>query len=188
MTKKYLYTSEALRQLSHADQEALFPSIAFALIVSERHSTGRPHRAWNGLNKLLQSGDLLALASLSVFSYKMPELNKQLGKLLARGITIQLGQPNLTISPDGSDPTFQLIQAYDVQMRLLMSQKIKAGLAASVRGRRPPRLTKDQLPQLREMMADQSVTRKEISSRFKVSRSTIYAFLKIHGDLTDAVE
>ncbi len=183
MTKKYLYTSETLPKLSHAEQEDLFPAIEFDLIVLEANPTSnRPHRAWKGLRKLLQNGDLLAIASPSVFSYTLPMLNKQLCKLLSRGITIQLGLPDLTISPTSADPAFQLILAYDAHTRLFMSRNVKAGLAASVRGGRPSRLTADQLPELRKMMSDQSVTIKDISKRFAVSRSTIYSFLKSHGE------
>jgi DNA invertase Pin-like site-specific DNA recombinase len=183
MPKKYLYTSEALSQLSHAEQEKLFPEIDFDLIVFETNSTAnRPHRAWNGLRPMLQKGDVLAIASPSVFSYSLPMLNKQLCKLLARGITIQLGLPNLTICPTSADPAFQLILAYDAHMRNSMSRNVKAGLAASVRGGRPSRLTVDQLPELRAMMADKSLTMKDISNRFQVSRSTIYNFLGHHSE------
>jgi DNA invertase Pin-like site-specific DNA recombinase len=182
MTKKYLYTSHALPQLSHAEQEQLFASIEFDLIVYERHSvSNRPHRAWNGLRALLRSGDLVAIASLSVFLYGLPTLNKQLSKLLARGVTIQVGFPNFTIHPASNDAAFQLILAYDAHRRNLTSQNVKAGLATSARGGRPSRLTVDQLPEIRKMISGQKLSMKDIAQRLKVSRSTLYSFVKNHG-------
>jgi DNA invertase Pin-like site-specific DNA recombinase len=182
MTKRYLYTSHAHPQLSHAEQEQLFSSITFDLIVFERHSvSNRPHRAWNALSALLRSGDLLAIASLSVFLYSLPTLNKQLFKLLSRGVTIQIESPNLTVHPASTDAAFQLILAYDAHMRNLTSENIKAGLATSARGGRPSRLTVDQLPEIRRMISDKMLSMTDIAQRLKVSRSTLYSFVRNHG-------
>jgi DNA invertase Pin-like site-specific DNA recombinase len=182
MTKQYLYTSHAHPQLSHTEQEHLFASIKFDLIVFERHSvSNRPHRAWNALTALLRSGDLVVIPSLSVFLYSLPTLNKQLSKLLSRGITIQVGFPNLTIHPASTDAAFQLILAYDAHMRNLTSRNVKAGVASSARGGRPSRLTVDQLPEIRKMISDKMLSMKDIAQRLKVSRSTLYSFVKNHG-------
>ena len=176
MPKTRLYIAPLGPEPDEEAQEVAFPQLNFDEIIVEDAllADGSP-KAWNVLVPHCKSGDHLALYSLELLPLKPPALNKALFDMLNSGVTIHLASPALTITPDDADPVFALIRAYEAHRRLQLGREVSQALRSGVRPGRAPRLTAEQLPEIRRMLRDPGMTRGDICDRLKITRSTLYS-------------
>jgi len=189
MPKTRLYIAPLDSELDEEAQEAAFSGFVFDEIIIEDAllADGSP-KAWNVLVPHCKSGDHLALYSLKLLPLKPPALNRVLFDLLKAGVAIHLALPALIITPDDADPAFTLIRAYEAHRRSQLGREVSQALKSGVRPGRAPRLTVEQLPEIRSMLSDPTLTRGAISERLKVTQSTLFKFLAKHKDSADPGE
>ena len=189
MPKTRLYIAPLGPEPDEEAQEAPFPQLTFDEIIVEDAllADGSP-KAWNVLVPHCKSGDHLALYSLELLPLKPPALNRVLFDLLKAGVTIHLASPALTITPDDADPAFALIRAYEAHRRSQLGREVSQALKSGVRPGRAPRLTVEQLPEIRRMLRDPSLTRGAIAERLKVTQSTLFKFMAKHKVSADPGE
>ena len=189
MPKTRLYIAPLGPEPDEEAQEAAFPQLTFDEIIVEDAllADGSP-KAWNVLVPHCKSGDHLALYSLELLPLKPPALNRVLFDLLKAGVTIHLASPALTSTPDDADPAFALIRAYEAHRRSQLGREVSQALKSGVRPGRAPRLTVEQLPEIRRMLRDPGMTRGDICDRLKITRSTLYKFLAKHEVSADPAE
>lgn len=189
MPKTRLYIAPLGSGPDEAAQEAAFHGFVFDEVIIEDAllADGSP-KAWNALIPHCTSGDDLALFSLELLPLKPPALNKALFDLLKSGVTIHLASPALIITPDDADPVFAMIRAYEAHRRSQLGREVSRALKSGVRPGRAPRLTVEQLPEIRRMLRNPGMTRGDICDRLKITRSTLYKFLAKHEALADPAE
>lgn len=183
-SRNFLYTSQVLLDLTNAEQENSFKDVRFEAIIQERPlKANRPNSAWIELAKLLKKGDTLFIASLSVLNLKLPTLVTNLRKLAQRGVSIQVGNPGFLITASSSDPLPLLLAELDAQAVRYSKAMAKLQPAKTTTGKgRPGKLSVEELPEIRAMMANKHVKVSDITKRFSASRATIYNFLKQHAE------
>ena len=152
-------------------------------IVVEKASGTRVDRPELGrvLNDILRTGDILIV-------WKLDRLARSLKQLIATAESLQereIGLISLTDAIDTSSPggmlVFHMLGAIAEFERALIRERTMAGLAEARRkgktGGRPRSLSKKDTAAARALLADGTLTAKEVAARFGVSKATLYRYL-----------
>lgn len=140
-------------------------------------------RAFNTLAELLtkrglslKSGDRVRLFDLSCLALSTVILIRMLAKLLKAGITVEIIQPGITLEPHDEGQKHALLTAIDNHYRHVHG--IKSHMTETgARGRRRL-LTSEQLPDIRERLAQPGATQESVALELGVARSTLFNFLE----------
>lgn len=152
-------------------------------VVVEKASGARVDRPELGhvMNDMLRKGDTLVV-------WKLDRLARSLKQLIATAENLQergIGLVSLTDAIDTSSPggmlVFHMLGAIAEFERALIRERTIAGLAEARRkgktGGRPRRLSKKDTVAARALLADGTLTAKEVASRFNISKATLYRYL-----------
>lgn len=152
-------------------------------IVVEKASGARADRP--ELNRLLtdmlREGDTLVVWKLDRLARSLKQLIETAADLKARGI----GLVSLTDAIDTSSPggmlVFHMLGAIAEFERALIRERTMAGLEEAKRkgrrGGRPRRLAEKDTLAAKALLADGTLTAKEVAARFGVSKATLYRHL-----------
>ena len=133
------------------------------------------------LHDMLREGDTLVVWKLDRLARSLKQLIETAADLKARGIgLISLTDAIDTASPGGM-LVFHMLGAFAEFERALIRERTMAGLAEAKRkgkrGGRPPRLTAKDIAAAKALLADGTLTAKEVAARFGVSKATLYRHL-----------
>lgn len=152
-------------------------------IVVETASGARIDRPELGrvLNDMLREGDILVIWKLDRLARSLRQLIETAEGLRARGI----GLVSLTDAIDTGSPggmlVFHMLGAIAEFERALIRERTAAGLAEARRkgrtGGRPRALSRRDTAAARALLADGTLTAREVAARFGVSRATLYRYL-----------
>lgn len=137
------------------------------------------------LHDMLREGDSLVVWKLDRLARSLKQLIETAADLKARGI----GLVSLTDAIDTSSPggmlVFHMLGAIAEFERALIRERTMAGLAEAKRkgrqGGRPRRLSEKDAAAARALLADGTLTAREVAARFGVSRATLYRNLALIG-------
>jgi len=133
------------------------------------------------LHDMLREGDTLVVWKLDRLARSLKQLIETAADLKGRGI----GLVSLTDAIDTSSPggmlVFHMLGAIAEFERALIRERTIAGLAEAKRkgrqGGRPRRLSEKDAMAARALLADGTLTAKEVAARFGVSKATLYRHL-----------
>ena len=133
------------------------------------------------LRDMLREGDTLVIWKLDRLARSLKQLIQTAEDLKGRGI----GLVSLTDAIDTSSPggmlVFHMLRAIAEFERALIRERTVAGLAEARRkgktGGRPRRPTEKDTTAAKALLADGSLTSKEVAARFGVSKATLYRYL-----------
>ncbi len=133
------------------------------------------------LRDLLRQGDTLVVWKLDRLARSLKQLIETAEDLKGRGI----GLVSLTDAIDTSSPggmlVFHMLGAIAEFERALIRERTTAGLAEARRkgkvGGRRRRMTEKDAAAAKALLADGSLTSKEVAARFGVSKATLYRYL-----------
>ena len=142
--------------------------------------TARP-----GLEKAileLRKGDTLVVWRLDRLGRSLRHLIDLIKHFQDRDIGFCSLQENIDTTTSGGKLVFHIFSALAEFEREIIRERTKAGLiAARARGRkggRPQRLSEQEIERLIELYNEQKMTVKEICALYKISRPTLYVYLK----------
>lgn len=126
----------------------------------------------------LQAGDTLVVWRLDRLGRSLPDLVRIVVDLQSKGIGFEsITEKIETVSTAGKS-VFHVFAALAEFERNLIRERTQAGLvAARARGRaggRKPKLSAQQIKEVRRLMADPNISVSQIAKRYKVSRTTLY--------------
>ncbi len=125
-----------------------------------------------------RSGDTLIVWRLDRLARSLKQLIETVEALEAKGIGFRSLTENIDTTTSGGRLIFHIFGALAEFERSIIRERTKAGLdAARSRGRvggRPRALSDDDLDAARALLADPSITTKEVAKRLGVSVSTLY--------------
>jgi DNA invertase Pin-like site-specific DNA recombinase len=152
-------------------------------VVVEKASGARADRPQltHLLRDMLREGDTLVVWKLDRLARSLKQLIETAEDLKGRGI----GLVSLTDAIDTSSPggmlVFHMLGAIAEFERALIRERTVAGLGEARRkgktGGRPRRLTEKDTAVAKAMLAEGSLTSKEVAARFGVSKATLYRHL-----------
>ncbi len=152
-------------------------------VVVEKASGARADRPelTRLLRDMLREGDTLVIWKLDRLARSLKQLIETAEDLKGRGI----GLVSLTDAIDTSSPggmlVFHMLGAIAEFERALIRERTAAGLAEARRngktGGRPKRLTGKDVTAAKALLADGSLTSKEVAARFGISKATLYRYL-----------
>lgn len=133
------------------------------------------------LADLLREGDTLVVWKLDRLARSLKQLIATAEDLKGRGI----GLISITDAIDTSSPggmlVFHMLGAIAEFERSLIQERTRAGLVEAKRrgrmGGRPKKLTAKDVSAAKAMLADGTLTSKEIASKLRVSKATLYRYL-----------
>jgi DNA invertase Pin-like site-specific DNA recombinase len=133
------------------------------------------------LRDILREGDTLVVWKLDRLARSLKQLIETAEDLKGRGI----GLVSLTDAIDTSSPggmlVFHMLGAIAEFERALIRERTTAGLTEARRkgrvGGRPKRMQPKDVAAARALLAEGSLTSKEIAARFAVSKATLYRHL-----------
>ena len=153
-------------------------------VVVEKASGARADRPelTRLLRDMLREGDTLVIWKLDRLARSLKQLIETAEDLKGRGI----GLVSLTDAIDTSSPggmlVFHMLGAIAEFERALIRERTTAGLAEARRkgktGGRPKRLTEKDVTAAKALLADGSLTSKEVAARFGVSKATLYRHVR----------
>ncbi len=156
-------------------------------LVIERASGARIDRPELGrlLSDMLREGDTLVVWKLDRLARSLKQLIATAEDLKAR----KIGLVSLTDSIDTSSPggmlVFHMLGAIAEFERALIRERTAAGLEEArrkgKRGGRPRSLSEKDAAAARALLADGTLTAKEVAARFGVSKATLYRYLGQSG-------
>jgi transcriptional regulator of acetoin/glycerol metabolism len=128
----------------------------------------------------LRSGDKIKVYDFSCLPINTMTLIRMMMKVLRNGIAIEFCQPGLLIepAPHGGD-LYRLTEALDNHWRRVHG--IKTHMGDSKPGRKK-RINDDQLTEIRAMLAVEGATVASVAKSLNVGRTTLFDFLRRHGD------
>lgn len=148
-----------------------------------------PEVSFNELEKLLAklghplvSGDTIKVHDLSCLAVSTTTVLRVMVRLLKAGVNIELCGLGVTITPDRHSDLFLLVEAFDGHWRQIHG--IKTNEKREAKAGRKPRLTIEQLPDIRKRLAEQGATHESVAKDLGVARSTLFGFLKAHKDVS----
>ncbi len=152
-------------------------------VVVEKASGARTDRPelTRLLRDMLREGDTLVIWKLDRLARSLKQLIETAEDLKGRGI----GLVSLTDAIDTTSPggmlVFHMLGAIAEFERALIRERTAAGLAEAKRkgkkGGRPRRLSEKDTAAAKALLADGSLTSKEVAARFGVSNATLYRHL-----------
>jgi len=156
-------------------------------IITEKASgvrTDRPELT-RLLRDVLREGDTLVVWKLDRLARSLKQLIATAEDLKARGI----GLVSLTDAIDTGSPggmlVFHMLGAIAEFERALIRERTTAGLVEARRqgrvGGRPRRMQPKDVAAARALLADGSLTSREVAARFNVSKATLYRHLGADG-------
>ncbi|MCZ8323336.1 MAG: recombinase family protein [Novosphingobium sp.] len=133
------------------------------------------------LHDMLREGDTLVVWKLDRLARSLKQLIETAADLKGRGI----GLVSLTDAIDTSSPggmlVFHMLGAIAEFERALIRERTMAGLAEAKRkgrqGGRPRRLSEKDTAAAKALLADGTLTAKEVAARFGISKATLYRYL-----------
>src|SRR4051794_29676350 len=156
-------------------------------IIVEKASGARANRPelTRLLRDVLREGDTLVVWKLDRLARSLKQLIATAEDLKARGI----GLVSLTDAIDTGSPggmlVFHMLGAIAEFERALIRERTTAGLVEARRqgrvGGRPRRMQPKDVAAARALLADGSLTSKEVAARFNVSKATLYRHLGAGG-------
>lgn len=152
-------------------------------LVVENASGARIDRAElnHVLHDMLREGDTLVVWRLDRLARSLKQLIETADDLKDRGV----GLVSLTDAIDTSSPggmlVFHMLGAIAEFERALIRERTMAGLAEAKRkgrrGGRPRRLTDNDASAAKALLADGTLSAKQVAARFGVSKATLYRHL-----------
>jgi DNA invertase Pin-like site-specific DNA recombinase len=156
-------------------------------VVVERASGARADRPELArlLQDILREGDTLVVWKLDRLARSLKQLIQTAEDLKGRGI----GLVSLTDAIDTSSPggmlVFHMLGAIAEFERALIRERTMAGLTEARRkgrtGGRPRRMSEKDVAAAKALLADGTLTSKEVAARFGVSKATLYRHLQVQG-------
>ena len=145
--------------------------------------TNRPQLAL--LLEFAREGDIIYVHSMDRLARNLDDLRKLVNQLTSKKIQIKFIKENLTFSGDDSSMATLLLSimgAFAEFERSLIKERQKEGIAIAqkagkYRGRSKC-LTDTQVLEIKQMVADR-YKKTEIAKKFKISRDTLYNYIKI---------
>ena len=128
--------------------------------------------------KALREGDTLVVWRLDRLGRSLPDLVRIIGELEKKGVGFESLTEKIETSSAAGKLVFHVFAALAEFERNLIRERTRAGLvAARARGRsggRRPKLTPQQIKEIKRLMTDPTIPISQIAERYKVSRTTIY--------------
>lgn len=128
--------------------------------------------------KALQAGDTLVVWRLDRLGRSLPDLVRIVVDLQSKGIGFESITEKIETMSTAGKSVFHVFAALAEFERNLIRERTQVGLvAARARGRaggRKPKLSAQQIKEVRRLMADPSISVSQIAKRYKVSRTTLY--------------
>ena len=157
-------------------------------IITEKASGARTDRPelMRLLHDILREGDTLVVWKLDRLARSLKQLIDTAEELNGR----RIGLVSLTDSIDTSSPggmlVFHMLGAIAQFERELIRERTTAGLAEARRkgrvGGRPKLMERKDVAAARALLADGSLTSKEVAAHFNVSKATLYRHLAARQD------
>lgn len=152
-------------------------------VVLEKASGAKTDRPELGrvLHDMLREGDTLVVWKLDRLARSLKQLIDTAADLKQRGI----GLVSLTDAIDTSSPggmlVFHMLGAIAEFERALIRERTLAGLSEAKRkgktGGRPRRLSEKDAAAAKALLADGTLSAREVAARFGVSKATLYRYL-----------
>lgn len=128
--------------------------------------------------KALREGDTLVVWRLDRLGRSLPDLVRIIGELEKKGVGFESLTEKIETSSAAGKLVFHVFAALAEFERNLIRERTRAGLvAARARGRsggRRPKLTPQQVKEIKRLMSDPTIPVSQIAERYNVSRTTIY--------------
>lgn len=128
--------------------------------------------------KALREGDTLVVWRLDRLGRSLPDLVRIIGELEKKGVGFESLTEKIETSSAAGKLVFHVFAALAEFERTLIRERTRAGLvAARARGRsggRRPKLTPQQVKEIKRLMSDPTIPVSQIAERYNVSRTTIY--------------
>lgn len=128
--------------------------------------------------KALREGDTLVVWRLDRLGRSLPDLVRIIGELEKKGVGFESLTEKIETSSAAGKLVFHVFAALAEFERNLIRERTRAGLvAARARGRsggRRPKLTPQQIKEIKRLMTDPTIPVSQIAERYDVSRTTIY--------------
>ena len=132
----------------------------------------------------LGPGDRIKIFDFTCLPVNTATLVRMLVKLLRKGVAIEFCAAGITIEPDeDNDEPFRLLAALDNHWRRVHGMKTHP---PDTKPGRKPRLTSDQLPRIRTMLAAKGATYASVAKELSVGRTTLFDFLQREGETGSA--
>ena len=132
----------------------------------------------------LRPGDTLKIYDFNCLLVSTATLIRALVKFLKHGITIVVHAENVVLRPEGDQPFSHLLTMLDDHRRKVHGVKTHG---PDVKAGRKKKLNASQLPRIRRMLRERR-PHAAIAEELKVSRTTLYAFLKEEGKKMPSTE
>lgn len=133
------------------------------------------------LNDMLREGDTLLIWKLDRLARSLKQLIETAEKLKERRIGLISLTDAIDTSSAGGMLVFHMLGAIAEFERALVRERTVAGLAEARRkgktGGRRPKLSAKDITAAKALLADGSLTSKEVAARFGVSKATLYRHL-----------
>lgn len=132
----------------------------------------------------LRPGDTLKIYDFTCLLVSTATLIRALVKFLSNGITIVVQAENVVFRPGPDQPFSHLLGMLDDHRRKVHGVKTHG---PDVKAGRKKKLNPSQLPKIRRMLKERE-PHAAIAKELKVSRTTLYAFLKEEGEKLPSTE
>ncbi len=151
-------------------------------IFSDQASSIRETHKLREALEHLNRGDILVVYKLNVLGYSINSLIDIIRDLQQQGIGLKSLQDNIDTTNASSEMIFRVFSSLAEYERDIIQKRTQVGLAAArARGKnggRPKALAPRQIATIRKLHADKRNTITSICKTFKISRPTLYAYLK----------
>lgn len=138
-------------------------------------------RALAELNEELKPGDALILFSTTVFEVSTPVFLKMIEDLLKTGISINVIEPSLHLTPSDLDQEMGILLTALVKHSAYYHRlKTQKGAETRARSGRQPKLAPSQLAEVRKLMSAPGANATSVAKTMNVSRATLFNFLRKH--------
>ena len=134
------------------------------------------------LLKYAREGDVVVVWKLDRLGRSLPDLIKVMGELAERGVGFRSLRESIDTTTPSGRLTFHIFAALAEFERDMIRERTKAGLeAAKKRGARigrPRALTTEQVQMAQTLMADPSLSARQVAEQLGIHRSTLYRCLQ----------
>lgn len=131
----------------------------------------------------LRPGDTLVVWRLDRLGRNLPDLVRIVSELQGKGVAFESLTERIDTGTAAGELIFHLFASLAQFERNLIRERTRAGLAsARARGRkggRPLKLGPKEMREIRALLRDPDVTISGVATRYGVSRTTLYAYLKV---------